>query len=86
VPFARQCEVARLESLTRQRPKSADAQGRTVRHTRLENHKPGRLRTHVAGRSGRIASEYVGAARLTGAAHESPGTLKLLLRISPQSG
>ena len=32
MPFARQCEIARLESLTRQRPKSADAQGRTVRH------------------------------------------------------
>jgi hypothetical protein len=40
----------------------------------------------VAGRSGRIASEYVGAARLTGAAHESPGTLKLLLRISHSPG
>ena len=37
VPFARQCEIARLESLTRQRSKSADAQGRTVRHRKSQS-------------------------------------------------
>ena len=29
---ARQCEITRLESLSRQRPKPVDAQGRTVRY------------------------------------------------------